>query len=217
MMSNGPKPASLGQPGRPSGVVGRLLGHVMARDNDPMNALAVECLAPGPTDRVLEVGFGPGCGLARLAAAAPQGRIDGIDHSELMVEAARRRNWRAVESGRVAPRLANVDALPYEDAAFDGVMAVNNHQFWPEPVAALREVARVLRSGGRLVVAIRARSPEGRLRYDGIAYDGAAQAALRAELEGAGLVLRDEVRRLLPRVLAAAFVAERSEERPLGG
>ncbi|MCG8592182.1 MAG: class I SAM-dependent methyltransferase [Proteobacteria bacterium] len=204
-----PQTPRLGQPGCPSGFVGRALGWVMARDNDPMNALAVEVLAPAPGDRVLEVGFGPGRGLERLAAAVPEGRVDGVDHSALMVADARRRNRRAVEAGRVCPRQASVHTLPYEDACFDGAMAVNNHQFWPAPVAALRELARVLRPGAPLVVAIRARSPEGRLRYDGIAYDEAAQAALRAQLVDAGFEWQTEVRRALPKVFAAALVARR--------
>jgi ubiquinone/menaquinone biosynthesis C-methylase UbiE len=199
----------LGQPGRPTGVVGRLFGWLMARENDPMNALAVEALAPRPGERVLEVGFGPGAGLARLAAAVPEGRVDGVDHSAAMVAAARRRNRHAVREGRVRPQLGSADALPYPDACFDGAVAVNNHQFWPDPAAALREIARVLRPGGRLVVAIRARSPEGRLRYDGIAYDEPSRAALRAQVSQAGLEVLPEVRRRLPKVLAAAVVARK--------
>jgi ubiquinone/menaquinone biosynthesis C-methylase UbiE len=206
MVSN---PPPLGQVGRPTGPLGLLFGGVMARENDPMNALAVEVLGPGPRDHVLEVGFGPGRGLERLAAAVHDGRVDGVDHSGAMVAAARRRNRRAVEAGRVRPQLGSVESLPYGDASFDGVVAVNNHQFWPDPAAAFREIARVLRRGGRLVVAIRVRSPEGRLRYDRIAYDEAAYAALCAQLAEAGLELRPEVRRRLPRVLAAAVVARR--------
>jgi SAM-dependent methyltransferase len=201
----------LGQPGRPRGVVGRLLGWVMARDNDPMNALAVELLDPQPGDRVLEVGFGPGRGLERLAERVPRGSADGVDHAELMVEVARRRNRRAVGEGRVRPRLGSLESLPWADATFDGAMAVNNHQFWPDPVAALHELGRVLRPGGRLVLAVRVRHPEARTRYDRIAYSEGAEAALHRRVRGAGLEVRQEVRRLLPGVGALALAAVRPE------
>ena len=193
------------------------MGWVMARENDPMNALAVDALAPASDDRVLEVGFGPGAGLARLAAAVPDGCVEGVDHSAAMLDAARRRNRRAVAAGRVRVQLGSVDVLPYEDQSFDGVIAVNNHQFWRDPLADLREIVRVLRPGGRVVVAVRARSPEGDLRYDGIAYDDASQAALRAGIVEAGLNLLPEIRRLLPNVLAAAMVAKRPESMRGGG
>ena len=92
------RPRPVGQAGHPRGLVGWLFGRIMARENDSMNAFAFEALAPKPGDRVLEVGFGPGQGLARLARIVGDGYVAGVDHSEAMVCAAERRNRAAVSS-----------------------------------------------------------------------------------------------------------------------
>src|SRR2546429_9358683 len=60
--------------GRPTGLLGRLGGIIMARTNQKVAAWAIDLLGVNPSDRVLEVGFGPGVGIQRLAKAAPAGR-----------------------------------------------------------------------------------------------------------------------------------------------
>jgi ubiquinone/menaquinone biosynthesis C-methylase UbiE len=101
-----------------------------------------------PGDRVLEIGFGHGCTLAAVAARADRGRVIGVDPSEVMVRQASRRNRRAVTQGRVALHRAGVEAIPCGDAAFDKAFAVNSFQHWPDPLACLVEVKRVLTPGG---------------------------------------------------------------------
>jgi len=74
----------------------------------------------------------------------------GIEISAAMVEAARERWGDAVEV-----HLADVASLPLADASADGVISVNTLYFWPDPAAALGEIRRVLKPGGRLVLGIR--------------------------------------------------------------
>ena len=59
-------------------------------------------------------------------------------------------------AGRLAVLRAPAEALPFADQSFDAALAVNAVYFWRPPLAALREVRRVLRPGGRLVLAIEA-------------------------------------------------------------
>src|SRR5215211_5658345 len=83
---------------RPTGPLGRLVAQLMATrpSNVQRNRWAVEQLAIAPTDRVLEIGFGPGVALEALVARVTEGSVWGVDHSELMVRKAARRNARAI-------------------------------------------------------------------------------------------------------------------------
>jgi ubiquinone/menaquinone biosynthesis C-methylase UbiE len=106
------------------------------------DALAVAGVGAG-TD-LLDVGCGSG--LALSMAAALGARCSGIDISPTLL---------AVAAERVPGadlREGGLDELPFADAAFDVVLAINALQFAFEPAAALSEVARVLRPGGRLAL-----------------------------------------------------------------
>ena len=151
--------AAFAQFGRPSGLWGRAAGLVMAHrsSNRRRNAWAVSLLDVGPDDRVLEIGFGPGLAIRQLSRSARY--VCGVDHSEVMVRRARRRNAGAIRRGVVDLRLASVDALPAFDAPFDKILAVNAALFWPEPGARLEDLRRLLRPGGVLAVVHQPRGP----------------------------------------------------------
>ncbi len=104
-------------------------------------------------ERVLEIGFGPGVTIARLATQVGGGSVAGIDASAVMVAQARRRNAAAIGRGQVDLRHGLVELLPFADGEFDRALAVNSQHHWPRPVANLREVRRVLKPGGVMVIA----------------------------------------------------------------
>ncbi|NRQ39726.1 methyltransferase domain-containing protein [Nonomuraea sp. NN258] len=120
---------------------------------------AVSLLDVRPTDRVLEVGFGPGIGIAAFAARAVQGRVHGVDHSQAMVRQAARRNAAAVRAGRVRLTHASVDRLPSFGEPLDAVLAVNSVGFWTDPAERLRELRLLLRPGGRIALVSQPRCP----------------------------------------------------------
>lgn len=158
-------PAVLGQFAGPHGLLGRVAGWLMARMNGPLNRWVVELLEVGPTDRVLEVGYGPGLAVAAAAARASRGLVAGVDRSALMQAQAARRNRAAVREGRVALHVASVERLPFPSGHFTRACAVNSLQFWPSVRDGLGEVLRVLAPGGRVVLALRMRV-EGVGRFD---------------------------------------------------
>jgi ubiquinone/menaquinone biosynthesis C-methylase UbiE len=90
-----------------------------------------------PGDRVFEIGFGPGLAIRELSRIAHEGYVCGIDHSELMLRQASRRNADGIRRGVVDLRLGSVDARPVFDAPFDKILAVNALPFWNEPDARL--------------------------------------------------------------------------------
>lgn len=154
----------VGQFHRPSGPLGRVVGRIMATrsSNVERNRWAVDQLDVRPTDRVLEIGFGPGIAVEALAARVAEGVVHGVDHSELMVRAAGRRNAAAVTEGRVVLRAAGVDdldALGDHLRPLDLVLAVNNLGMWPDPPARLRHLRTLLRPGGRIAVGTQPREP----------------------------------------------------------
>ena len=93
--------AIVGQFGNPHGLLGRLAGHVMALNNHKRSTWVLSLLALAETDRVLEVGFGPGVALQRASARVIRGKLLGIDHSATMLAQARRRNRVAIAAGRM--------------------------------------------------------------------------------------------------------------------
>jgi SAM-dependent methyltransferase len=107
----------------------------------------VSLLDVRPDDRVLEIGFGPGLAIRELSRAAHAGYVCGIDHSELMMRQASRRNADGIRQGTVDLRLGSVDALPAFGAPFDRIMAVNALLLWHEPDARLEALRRLLRPG----------------------------------------------------------------------
>jgi ubiquinone/menaquinone biosynthesis C-methylase UbiE len=139
--------------GRPKGSLGRLGGIIMARTNRQVAAWAIDLLGVHPSDRILEVGFGPGVGIQLLAKSALSGRVVGVDPSKEMVEQATVRNAKAIEAGRVNLRQGSVERLPFEDETIDRALAVNSMQVWPDALAGLREIRRVMKTGGRIALA----------------------------------------------------------------
>ena len=152
----------VGQFHRPHGFGGQVAGWVMASrgSNRKRNLWAVELLDVQPEDRVLELGFGPGVAIEALAARASRGLVCGVDHSDVMVRQATRRNRAAVRAGRVKLRLGSATDLPNYAAPFDKVLAVNSLMFWDDPVQRLRDLRSRLRAGGRIAIVYQPRGPE---------------------------------------------------------
>ena len=106
----------------------------------------------GKRDIILDVGCGGGRTVSKLAAIATQGRVFGIDHSPDSVAMAMRTNKGWIDVGRVEIREASVSRLPFLDAGFDVITAVETHFWWPNLATDMLEVSRVLKAGGRLII-----------------------------------------------------------------
>jgi SAM-dependent methyltransferase len=145
---------AVGQGHRPHGAAGSVTGWVFAHrpSNRQRNRWVVSLLDVQPTDRVLEIGFGPGIAIAELIRAGA-GQVYGIDHSEVMLRQASRRNGAAVRAGRVTLMCTPVDRLPpLLDGPFDAIVAVNSLGFWPAPAERLAELRARLAPHGRIAV-----------------------------------------------------------------
>jgi SAM-dependent methyltransferase len=117
-----------------------------------MNALALAGLDLERDDWVLEVGFGGG-GLLRSLLLGTRGEVFGADLSEALIARARDRFARDVRRGRLHLYRASAESLPLPPATVTKAVSVNSLYFWPDPAAALAELARVVKPGGRLALA----------------------------------------------------------------
>ncbi len=110
--------------------------------------------ALSPRERVLDVACGTGLiAFAAAEAIGPEGRVVGIDLSERMVDAARRRAGERNVSNATFARM-DAETLDLSDAAFDVALCALGLMYMPDPDTAVREMHRVLRPGGRLGLAI---------------------------------------------------------------
>jgi len=101
---------------------------------------------------ILDVGCGGGRTVSKLAAAAAAGKVCGIDYSEQSVATTKRINRRWLDLGRVEVKQASVSQLPFPDAMFDLITAVETHFWWPDLPSDMREVFRVLKPGGAFLL-----------------------------------------------------------------
>jgi ubiquinone/menaquinone biosynthesis C-methylase UbiE len=101
---------------------------------------------------ILDIGCGGGKTIHKLAGIATKGKVYGVDYSETSVAASRKTNEESVKLGRVEIVHGSVSHLPFPEQMFALAIAVETHFYWPDLSADLREVRRVLKPGGALVI-----------------------------------------------------------------
>jgi ubiquinone/menaquinone biosynthesis C-methylase UbiE len=129
-------------------------GSLTERFNGPLAARIVDLAQLHPTDHVLDVGTGTGLVALRAGALAPSGRVVAIDHSSGMLQQASAKAHGAGLCDVVMFRQMDAERLEFPDRSFDVVVSLYSLFHFPDPVAAVREVHRVLRSAGRVVIGV---------------------------------------------------------------
>jgi len=137
---------------RPAGWVGRRVARTMNLGHSRLTEWGLRHVRMEPGWRVLDIGCGGGQTVRSIATIASAGRVDGVDYSPASIAVAREKNADLIASGRVVVQQAAVSRLPFPDESFDLITAVETHYYWPELVHDLREVLRVTKPGGRIVI-----------------------------------------------------------------
>jgi ubiquinone/menaquinone biosynthesis C-methylase UbiE len=101
---------------------------------------------------ILDIGCGGGRTIHKRAAIASNGKVYGVDYSDTSVTASRKTNQKWIKIGRVEIRHASVSQLPFPDEMFALATAVETHYYWPDLPGDMREVLRILKPGGALVI-----------------------------------------------------------------
>lgn len=100
----------------------------------------------------LDIGCGGGRTIQKLAGVAIEGSVYGVDCAQGSVAASRRKNAQAINKGRVKIKQASVSQLPFADNKFDLVTAIETQYYWPDLPNDMREVLRVLKPRGTLLI-----------------------------------------------------------------
>lgn len=134
---------------KPSGLLGKLLfrypfAHLAGF------GLALKLAPPSASDAVLDVGCGGGVFLREVLRTGCT--ATGLDHSPDMLATAASVNAAAIREERLTLIKGDAGALPFRPASFDRVFCLNAFFFFPEPAAAIAEMARVSRAGGSVAV-----------------------------------------------------------------
>src|SRR5689334_10911197 len=144
--------ALLNQCGKPSGWLGRLNLWGMNRRHSALTDWGLTHVATQSHDTILDIGCGGGRTVHKLAALVPAGMVYGVDYADASVAASRKTNRQWIAMGRVEIRHAAVSQLPFADRMFDLVTAVETHYYWPDLPGDMRQVFRVLKPGGTLII-----------------------------------------------------------------
>jgi ubiquinone/menaquinone biosynthesis C-methylase UbiE len=142
----------LSQAGKPTGRIGKLCARMMNLGHRGVTGWGLSFISIHEKDIILDIGCGGGKTVHTLAGMALQGKAYGIDYSEVSVAVAAVVNRNYINAGRVEILHGSVESLPFPDAMFDLVTAVETCYFWPDLVNNLREVYRVLKPGGTLTI-----------------------------------------------------------------
>ncbi len=135
---------------KPTGFFGKILAKGMARGHKEFYKNALKAINPKKDDKYLEIGFGSGIFIKKYMSDVS--RIAGIDHSEDMVKLASDINRKLVESGRAEFRQGYASSLPWSDNEFSVVAAIEVFFFLNETEKTLKEIFRILKPGGRLII-----------------------------------------------------------------
>ena len=149
----------LSQSAKPIGFWGRIIARLMAIGHRTIYKNVAAALNLQPEDDYLEVGCGSGIFMKSYVSHVRT--IAGLDHSKDMVKVASHYNRKRIEAGTAEFRHGDAVQLPWEDEKFSAAAAIGTFLFWLEPLESLKEIHRVLRSGGRLVISLGRNADDG--------------------------------------------------------
>lgn len=137
---------------KPSGERGIEVANMMNENNIGMTINSIENLTLKRNEHILEVGHGNAGHLDYLLKKTENLQYEGIDISELMIQEAIRINAVPIANKQAVFTLYDGTIIPFEQESFDAVFTVNTIYFWSDPPAFMKEIARVLKKGGRFAL-----------------------------------------------------------------
>jgi SAM-dependent methyltransferase len=137
---------------KPSRWLGRFMANAMNKSHSSLTDWGLNHVEIKAQDSILDVGCGGGRTLNKLAHLAAQGSVCGVDYAAGSLAVSRAHNRELIEQGRVRIEQASVSKLPFPAGSFDLVTAIETQYYWPDLPGDLREIFRVLKPGGKLVI-----------------------------------------------------------------
>ena len=142
----------LSQNKKPSGRMGRFLARGMNFWHSGLTRWGLGFIDIASDIDALDIGCGGGRTVERLAGIATDGKVVGIDYSSDAVVVARKKNRALINEGRVEIFQETVSSMRFSDGAFGLITAFETHYFWPDFRNDLKEVHRVTKQNGQLLI-----------------------------------------------------------------
>jgi len=137
---------------KPTGWLGRFVLRNMNSRHSKVTDWGLSHISIEKHDTILDLGCGGGRTVSKLAAIVTQGKIYGVDYSKESVAVASRTNRQWIDMARVEIREGSVSQLPFPEGVFDVVTAIETHFWWPDLPADMRQIFRVMKPGGTLII-----------------------------------------------------------------
>lgn len=144
---------------KPRGFWGTIAAWLMGIGHRSVYKSVAASLDLKPEDDLLDVGCGSGIFIKKFASKIHH--VAGLDHSEDMVKLASRNNNERVQKGTAEFKLGDAAKLPWKNESFSAVSVIETF-YWLKPLETLKEIYRVLRSGGRLAVGLGFNADDGK-------------------------------------------------------
>jgi ubiquinone/menaquinone biosynthesis C-methylase UbiE len=151
----------------PTGIFGRFyMSRAFEKGNAELNSLMYETLSIRENDNVLEIGFGTGTLIKKIAALLDNGLVEGVDFSKPMVAIAQKKNRKHINNGKVKIHMGDFDEVLFDDNYFDKIFSVNSIYFWKKPDITISKICRILKPGGKLIIGFHEKSEMEKMPLD---------------------------------------------------
>jgi len=145
--------------GKPEGILGNILVSMMNIGHAPFIREVLEQIEIHPNDTILDIGCGGGYAIDQMLKRG--GTACGVDISDVSVRKASKVNRKAIKDGRAFIEQADVNDLPFREQSFDLVTAFETIYFWTNIRKSFQDIYRILKPGGRFLVAVEAYMEDG--------------------------------------------------------
>jgi ubiquinone/menaquinone biosynthesis C-methylase UbiE len=137
---------------RPTGLFGAFIARAMNRGHDKLTDWGLGFLTIKLDNILLDIGCGGGRTISKLARIAANGKVYGIDYSDVSVAISSKVNKSYVNRGKVEIKKASVSSIPFSENFFDAITAIETYFLWPDLENDIKEVRRVLKPKGKLLI-----------------------------------------------------------------
>ncbi|MFW9990360.1 MAG: class I SAM-dependent methyltransferase [Candidatus Odinarchaeota archaeon] len=142
----------LSQVRKPSGKLGKIIAKGMNRGHSKLAKWGISNVIIKPNYLILDIGCGGGGNIKSFAKILKNGKVYGIDYSKTAVYISTKINKKYIEKGIVKIQRGTVSSLPFNDNYFDLISGFEAYYFWPDLVNDLKEIYRVLKPKGSLIL-----------------------------------------------------------------